>query len=58
MSPSGRPKSDNPKSERLEIRLTQKEAQDLKYCADALGLTRTEVINKGVQLVKAEIGKK
>lgn len=53
----GRPTA-NKKTERLEIRLTPQEAQDLQYCADALGISRTDVINKGVQLVKEEVAKK
>ena len=57
MSPrTGRPTS-NKKTERLEIRLTPEEAQDLQECADLLNVSKTEVINKGVQLVKAELDK-
>lgn len=58
MSPrTGRPTS-NKKTERLEIRLTPEEAQDLQECADRLNVSKTEVINKGVRLVKAELDKK
>jgi hypothetical protein len=58
MSPrTGRPTS-NKKTERLEIRLTPEEAHDLQECADRLEISKTEVINKGVQLVKAELDKK
>lgn len=58
MSPrTGRPTS-NKKTERLEIRLTPQEMKDLQDCADKMGSTKTEVINKGVQLVKAELDKK
>ena len=57
MSPrTGRPTS-NKKTERLEIRLTPEEAQDLQECAVRLNVSKTEVINKGVQLVKAELDK-
>ena len=57
MSPrTGRPTS-NKKTERLEIRLTPEEAQDLQECAERLNVSKTEVINKGVQLVKAELDK-
>ena len=57
MSPrTGRPAS-NKKTERLEIRLTPEEAHDLQECADRLEISKTEVINKGVQLVKAELDK-
>lgn len=58
MSPrTGRPTS-NKKTERLEVRMTPEEAADLQYCADKLSITRTEVINKGVKLVKAELDEK
>ena len=50
----GRP-TDNPKTEKIGIRLTVNELQDLQYCADKLGITRTEVINKGVQLIKSQL---
>lgn len=57
MSPrTGRPTS-NKKTERLEIRLTPEEAHDLQECADRLEISKTEVINKGVQLVKTELDK-
>ena len=57
MSPrTGRPTS-NKKTERLEISLTPEEAHDLQECADRLEISKTEVINKGVQLVKAELDK-
>lgn len=57
MSPrTGRPTS-NKKTERLEIRLTPEEAHDLQECADRLEISKTEVINKGVQLVKVELDK-
>lgn len=57
MSPrTGRPTS-NKKTERLDIRLTPEEAHDLQECADRLEISKTEVINKGVQLVKAELDK-
>lgn len=57
MSPKGRPTS-NKKTMRLEIRLAPNEAQALEECAERLGVSRTEVINRGVQLVKAELDKK
>lgn len=58
MSPKGRPPVENPKNIRLEIRLTKEEADLLQRCADELDITRTDVINKGVKLVEAEIKKK
>lgn len=58
LSPAGRPKADNPKNIRLEIRLTQGENQLLEECAEKLCTTKTEVINKGIALVKKELDKK
>ena len=46
----GRPPSKNPKKVRFEIRLTE--------CADRLGCTRTDVLNLGIQKVKADLDKK
>lgn len=58
MSPrTGRPTS-NKKTERLEIRLAPNEAALLTECAQRMGTSRTDVINKGVLLVKAELDKK
>lgn len=58
MSPShGRPPISNPKNVRLEIRLTEEQAETLAECADRLKTSRTEVINKGVAMVKAELDK-
>lgn len=59
MSPSqGRPPIDNPKNVRLEIRLTREQANLLDECAERLGTTKTAVINKGIEMVKAELDKK
>lgn len=58
MSPrTGRPTS-NKKTGRLEIRLTPDELKDLQECSERMHVSKTEVINKGVQLVKAELDKK
>ena len=59
MSPSkGRPPIDNPKKVRIEIRMTEQQAEILSECADRLQVTRTDVINRGVEMVKAELDKK
>lgn len=57
MSPKGRPTS-NKKTERFEVRLAPNEAELLQECADELQVTKTEVIVKGIRLVKAELDKK
>ena len=57
MSPAGRPKIENPKSERLEIRLTKAEAEDIQYCAEKLNTNKTEAINVGIKMLKEKIEK-
>lgn len=58
MSPAGRPKVENPKNIRLEIRLTKKQSNVLEYCAKELNKSKTDVINLGIQKVKEELEKK
>ncbi len=58
MSPAGRPKIENPKNIRLEIRLTKQENELLEECAEKMQTTKTEVINKGIRLVKEKLEKK
>ena len=50
----GRP-TDDPKISKIGIRLTATEMQLLNYCADKLGITRTEVITKGVRIIKSQL---
>ena len=59
MSPrTGRPPKVNPRKINLNIRLTEQEAKDIQECADALGVSRTDAILKGIELIKAEIKEK
>ena len=59
MSPrTGRPKSENSKHKRLEIRLTDDEFKVIDNCATALKTTRTEVIMQGVKLLESKITNK
>ena len=58
MSPAGRPKVENPKNIRLEIRLTKEQSNVLEYCAKELSKSKTDVINLGIQKVKEELEKK
>ena len=59
MSPikKGTKLTNNPKNVRLEIRLTQSENELLENCAKKMNTTKTEVINKGIRLVSAELEK-
>lgn len=43
------------KSANLNIRVTQQEADAVQYCAQQLGVTKTEVVMQGIQRIKAEI---
>lgn len=59
MSPrTGRPPKENPRSINLNIRITEQEAIDIQECADNLGVSRTDAIMKGIELVKSKIQKK
>ena len=53
MSP--RPKSDKSKHNRFELRLDD---ELLEECSERLQTTKTEVINRGIRLVKSELDKK
>ena len=58
MSPrTGRPHKDVTKNVNLGLRLTQETADKLQRCADALGISRTEVIEKGIDLVEEGLKK-
>lgn len=56
MSP--RPRSDNSKHMRFEIRMDTETAEKLEYCAEKLETTKTAVIQRGIDLVKSELDKK
>lgn len=43
----GRPKTDNPKSVRVQVRFTEEEYNKLKECAARHNLTITQVVRKG-----------
>lgn len=58
MSPAGRPPKENPRNINLNIRLTKEESKRIQDCADALKITRTDVIMQGIELVEKEINKK
>lgn len=53
MSPkTGRPPiNEKKKSVRIEIRITEKKAEQLKKCAERLNISRAEVIERGIDLV-------
>ena len=58
MSPrTGRPPSDNPKNIKMNIRISAQTAKDLQECADKLEISKVNVIEKGIQLVKEGLKK-
>ncbi len=53
MSPvTGRPKSENPKSQRLFIRVTPQEKEEIYSFARASGYSLLELLKKGIESVK------
>ena len=60
MSPrTGRPpKGETSKNISLQLRISEKTANELKECSEKLNISRTEVIEKGVELIYKETVKK
>lgn len=60
MSPrTGRPiKGTSKRDKNLQIRMTAEELKLLDECVEQLQSTRTDVVNKGIRLVKNDLGKK
>ncbi|MCH5203117.1 MAG: ribbon-helix-helix domain-containing protein [Oscillospiraceae bacterium] len=56
MSPKGRPTQDK-RGKRFEIRLSESTYNTLEECSEKLKITKSEVIHKGIALVKADIDK-
>lgn len=50
------PLQETSRNERMNIKLTKQEKQDIQYCADKLNVARTDAIMKGISLLKKEIG--
>ncbi|MCI8705431.1 MAG: CopG family transcriptional regulator [Lachnospiraceae bacterium] len=53
-----RPKSDKSKRHRFELQLDDEMENMLNECSEKLDTTKTEVINKGIRMVKSELDKK
>lgn len=52
----GRP-TNNPKTIQTRIRMTQEEANKLNECANTLGVSKTEVIVKGINKIYTNLKK-
>lgn len=58
MSPrTGRPKTDNPKSEQIKIRATKEDKTLLEDCCKKLNVTQYDVVMAGIKKVYAEMQK-
>lgn len=59
MTPAkGRPPSKDPKRNDTRIRLTDSQAEKLELCSEITGMTKADVIRKGIDMVYAEVTKK
>lgn len=54
MSPAGRPKAKNPKSNRFSIRLDEKTEERLKEYCNHHQITKGEAIRRGIDLLLKE----
>lgn len=55
MSPrTGRPPIDNPKSDRVTVRLTEYQKKILTDCAEKFGTSKADVICRGINLMGVE----
>ena len=55
MSPrTGRPLSESPKNIKLQIRVDKETSDELDECAKKENVTRSDIVRKGIKLVKAE----
>lgn len=54
MANVGRPKSDNPKNRRITIKVTEAEFNKVDQVATSKGLSKSEAILKGIDLLDAE----
>ena len=58
MSPrTGRPHKEITKNVKMNIRISEKTASDLQECAEKLGTSKVNVIEKGISLVKESLKK-
>ncbi|WP_411002145.1 ribbon-helix-helix protein, CopG family [Paenibacillus sp. TH7-28] len=53
----GRPPSDNPKSEKIEIRVDQEMLSKLDASAEKLNTTRSDIVRKGIEMVYDDLQK-
>lgn len=55
MSPrTGRPLVENPKAERITVRLTEFQQQLIEDCAEQFGTTKADIVCRGIRLMEIE----
>lgn len=54
----GRPKIENPKKNDTRIRMTDDEVKKLNYCCEKTGMTKSDVIRHGINLVYEQVKKR
>lgn len=52
----GRP-TDDPKTLNTRVRLSENDVKMLEYCSEKTGLTKSEIIRRGIELVYNKIKK-
>lgn len=58
MSPrTGRPRKGITKNVSIGLRITQETSEKLKICSETLGVSRTEVIEKGIDVIYSGLKK-
>ena len=58
MSPMGRPTTDNPKSERINVRLDKEHSEILENYCEKTGVKKAEAIRRGIKLLKVQTPEK
>lgn len=53
----GRPKIENPRNNNFKLRMTDVENNMLEQCADILGISKTDVVVKGIKKIYDEVSK-
>ncbi|HCQ5838116.1 TPA: hypothetical protein OLY88_002587 [Clostridioides difficile] len=53
----GRPPKENSKKLRFEVRLNQEQVDILNECAENLKISKTDVVIRGIELVKEKLDK-
>lgn len=60
MSPrTGRPpKGEESRTEKINLRISKSEVQKIQDCAEQLGVSRTDAIMQGIDLLRGELEKR